>query len=383
MSARTSAGVLCALAVLTALFAPAAAQEASSWSSETVKTPKDRAGEGSVVRGEAKRKPSKTGAGETAPPSTTKFAPPVAPSANTLPSMPKRPPASSGTVTIAKSAGEDAAYEAFDQGRYLTALELARKAADANDPQAHTLIGRLYQEGLGVGVDPLLAAQWYRRGAELGDVEAMFAFGIMLAVGEGIQKDRPGAARLFDEAAQRGHVLANYNLGLLFLRGDGKPENPRRAVEHIRFAAENGVAAAQYDLATLYATGTGVEANAGHAADWMQKAADAGHADAELEFGVWLFQGRGVPPSQTRGTLYFKSAADKGNVVAQNRLARCYAFGAGTDVDLIAAAMWHSIAKRGGAEDKKLDEIVNAMPRADRAKAQQMADAWLEAKAVR
>src|SRR5262249_54958814 len=44
----------------------------------------------------------------------------------------------------AQPTGEDAAYEAFDQGKYLTALDLAQKAAEKGDPQAHTLVGRIY-----------------------------------------------------------------------------------------------------------------------------------------------------------------------------------------------------------------------------------------------
>ena len=39
---------------------------------------------------------------------------------------------------------DDSAYAAFDQGQYLTALKLAEEAARRDDPQAHTLIGRIY-----------------------------------------------------------------------------------------------------------------------------------------------------------------------------------------------------------------------------------------------
>ena len=52
---------------------------------------------------------------------------------------------------------EDAAYFAFDQGRYLTALDLAQKAAVKGDPQAHTLIGRIYEEGYAVPKDEAVA----------------------------------------------------------------------------------------------------------------------------------------------------------------------------------------------------------------------------------
>jgi uncharacterized protein len=274
--------------------------------------------------------------------------------------------------------GDNAAYEAFDQGQYLTALDLARKAAEKADPQAHTLIGRIYAEGYGVAKDEKLAAQWYARGAELGDTEAMFAYAIMLAEGRGVNKDRTAAAKMFEAAAQHGHVLANYNLALLFLKGDGKPENPYRAAQHLAYAAANGIAAAQYDLGTLYRLGVGVEPNAFEAAKWIGKAANAGYPDAEVEYAVILFRGHGVPPDEKRGAALFRSAAEKGIAVAQNRLARCYAYGAGVDSNLVEAAKWHLIAKAGGVADETLETVVAKLSKADRAKAQKAADEWRE-----
>lgn len=277
----------------------------------------------------------------------------------------------------AQSTGDDAAYEAFDQGKYLTALDLAQKAAEKGEPQAHTLVGRIYAEGVGVPQNLALAARWYQHAAELGDVEGAFAYGVMLAKGQGVQKDLEAAAHMFEAAAAHRHPLANYNLALLFLSGQGKPENPYRAFGHMLFAAEAGVAAAQYDLGNLYATGTGVESpNAFEAAKWIGKAAAAGHTDAQVEYAVLLFRGHGVPPDQKLGAQLFRAAAEKGVVSAQTRLARCYANGAGVDKDLVLAAKWHLIAKAGGGEDEPLDKLVAKLTKADRTKAEKAAEEW-------
>jgi uncharacterized protein len=310
------------------------------------------------------------------------YRPPVAASlrgqGDPVPKIPPAPVSGDNTSTVEKTveAGEDAAYEAFDRGRYLTALELAAKAAARNDPQAHTLIGRIYADGEGVPRNATLAAQWYARGAELGDAQAMFAYGLQLAEGQGVEKNINAAAEMFEAAAVRRHALANYNLALLFITGEGKPENPYRGFLHMRFAAEAGVIVAQYDLGTLFATGTGVPANAFEAAKWIGKAAAAGHAEAELDFGVLLFQGRGVPPDQKRGAQMFRSAAVQGLSIAQNRLAHCYQHGAGVELSLVEAATWHMIAKAGGVEDAGLDTLLAGLSKADRAKAQKAADAW-------
>lgn len=347
--------------LLAALTLPTiAVAETSSWSDRMVVAPKDK----SVPKDQAP-------AGVFAPvkPKTVRTAPAT------------RPPASSSESEHEKtSAGEieEAAYFAFDQGRYLTALDLAQKAARKGDPQAHTLIGRIYEEGYGVPMDTKGAAQWYAKGAELGDMEAIFALGVLSVEGRGMAKDDSAAARYFETAAAKGHALANYNLALLFLKGSGKPENPHRGFMHMRYAAEQGVVAAQYDLGTLYATGIGVDPNAFEAAKWIGKAANAGHTEATLEYAVLLFKGHGVPPDQKRGADLFRSAAEKGIAAAQNRLARCYAHGAGVAKSPKEAAKWHLIAKAGGVEDEQLDKLLAGLPRSDRLAAEKAASEWRE-----
>jgi TPR repeat protein len=142
------------------------------------------------------------------------------------------------------------------------------------------------------------------------------------------------------------------------------------------FAAESGVAAAQYDLGTLYATGTGVDPNAFEAAKWIGKAAAAGHTEAQVDYAVILFRGHGVPPDQKLGAQLFRAAAEKGLPVAQNRLARCYANGAGVETNLVEAAKWHLIAKAAGETDDNLDKVLAKLSKANRAKAQKAADEW-------
>jgi TPR repeat protein len=290
---------------------------------------------------------------------------------------PSAPPAKgSAHAKTAGPAGDDAPYEAFDQGQYLTALELGVKAAERGEPTAHTLVARIYAEGLGTSKNLPLAAQWYGRGAELGDPEAMFAYGLMLAEGEGVDKDRAEAARFLEAAAAKRHALANYNLALLFIAGDGKPQNPHRAFMHMRFAAEQGVTAAQYDLGTMYATGQGTDHNAFEAARWIAKAAERGHTEAQIDYALILFRGHGVPPDAKMGADYFRKAAEKGAATAQNRLARCFAHGAGVEKNLVEAAKWNLIARSGGIEDEVLDKMLASISRADRTKAQTAAEQW-------
>lgn len=374
------ARVIAVAFVIPMLGQPAAAQtDTSSWTSDKIVTPAERSGGTKLLKTAPFQAPGQvrlppTGKGGVV---TTRAPVPG------VPTLPSDVPVD-GTTISKTGAGADPAYEAFDLGRYKSALELAKAAAERNEPQAATLIGRIYQEGLGVGRDDVEAAQWYRRGAELGDTNAMFAFGVMLADGGAIKRDHQGAAQMFEKAASKGHVIANYDLALLFLTGEGKPENPRRAFAHMQYAANAGLANAQYDLATLYATGTGVDANAFEAAKWFKKAAEAGLADAQLDYGVILFQGKGTPPDQKEGAEMFRRAAEKGNIVAQNRLARCLAQGAGVPANPVAAIKWYLIAKsNGGIDDAELDRTAAKLSKADRLKAEQAAAQWRELVLVR
>ena len=104
------------------LAAPAAAQtDASSWTSDRVVAPAERAGGAKLLKTAPGLTPGLGGA-VTGPVFTTRA--PV-PKPGGVPQLPSSPPA--GDSTVAKTgAGADPAYEAFDLGRYLEALELAK-----------------------------------------------------------------------------------------------------------------------------------------------------------------------------------------------------------------------------------------------------------------
>lgn len=278
---------------------------------------------------------------------------------------------------------EDAAQLAFEKGEYLTALTLAAKrATETGDAAAATLVGRIYDEGLGVDRDEPAAMKWYARGAEFGDIEAAFALGVMKAEGRGGPKDFDMAAVMFERAAAREHALANYNLAQLFLSGRGKPENPHRAAQHLAFAAQKGIAAAQYDLATLYQQGHGVKPDAYESSRWLRRAAEQGMAEAEYDYAVLLLKGYGLNADMPRALDYLRSAANKGLAGAQNRLANVYAEGVTVMVDPVEAAKWRILARDGRIADEGMDKLMAKLSRADREKAEKLAQTWRDENAL-
>lgn len=360
---------------------PAALAETSSWTSRAIPQKPEAGTEATPRAGRVRRK------SETAPAAKQSARPSMA-----SPSGPARAPSQIGpppalAELLGKSttvvSGDNAAFEAFELGQYLTAKKLAEAAAEKGEPAAHTLLGKLYAEGLGVARDDALAARWYARGADLGDVEAAFSLGVMMAEGQTVKKDRTTAAELFEKAARKGHPYANYNLALLFLRGDGKPENPYRAVMHLRYAAEQGIAAAQFDLATLYLTGHGVKADAYEASRWLHRAAEQGFAAAELEYGVLLLRGGGLNADLPRAVGYLRSAASKGVAAAQNRLAHAYLAGMpGLPADPVEAQKWRILARDSGLTDDAFDKTLAKRPASERQRGEVAASEFREQQAM-
>ncbi len=69
----------------------------------------------------------------------------------------------------------------YDRGRWTDALQELRPVAEAGCSDARTMIGTLYQLGLGVEVDQDAARVWYELAASRGDALAAWNLGTMLS----------------------------------------------------------------------------------------------------------------------------------------------------------------------------------------------------------
>ena len=106
-------------------------------------------------------------------------------------------------------ASESPSYAAYFAGKYLTALELAKKEGEAGSKEAFTLMGEIYSGGHGVAQDYAKAADAYAQGADLGDPNSQFSLGILVAEGRGVRKDLRIAGDLFEHAADSGNAVAS------------------------------------------------------------------------------------------------------------------------------------------------------------------------------
>jgi uncharacterized protein len=151
-------------------------------------------------------------------------------------------PIQQAVVGVAQTLGlaretADAAYHAYQEGRYPAALRLARPLADQGDARAQSLLGLIYYHGQGVQKDFAAAATWFRKAADQDDATAQSHLGLMFFQGQGVLQDRTQAVEWFRRAANQGDAQAQYNLGLSYLEGGGEPVDNVRAHMWFNLAA--------------------------------------------------------------------------------------------------------------------------------------------------
>nr|WP_157188200.1 tetratricopeptide repeat protein [Nitratireductor pacificus] len=270
----------------------------------------------------------------------------------------------------------DAAYGAFQRGYYITAHNLALPRAENGNPAAQTLIAEIYARGLGMPRNAKKAAEWYAKAAEQGVPEAQFQYALMLIDGDFVSPDMDRAFKLMQTAADGGNRLAQFNLAQMIVDRQPGFESERRAVTYYERAAKAGLADAQYAMSQVYANGFGgKQVDEKEAEEWLKRAATQNFDTAQLDLGTWLVEGRGGTHDPKAGFGWLKRAADGGNVAAQNRLAKLYRAGVGTDANMIEAAAWYISARRAGLIDREMEgflagltpeEMKEAIQRANR-----------------
>ncbi|MBZ9884892.1 sel1 repeat family protein [Mesorhizobium sp. CA10] len=283
---------------------------------------------------------------------------------NTLPQPATMTPPSADAVNPDRFGAKqpDAAYGAFQRGLYKTAYNLAMERAKNGDPAAETLVAEILSRGLGVPLNPAEAAKWYALAAEQGVPEAQFQYALALLDGRYVKKDEKAAFALMQAAAEAGNRLAQFNFAQLLVQQDPGDHGLVKAAAYYERAAATGLADAQYALAQLYANGVGGKPHDdAQARLLLAQAARQNYDTAQIDLAAWMIEGRGGGRDLKSGFGWMKRAAEGGNVAAQNRLAKLYMGGIGTDPDLILAGAWYIVARRAGLIDPQMDDFLQGL----------------------
>lgn len=165
------------------------------------------------------------------------------------------------------------AWTAYNIGDYRKTLNLIQPLANAGDPRAQTILGRCYENGLGVQQDMAVAAQWFQLAAEQNYSEAQVLLAYCYEIGAGVPKNPQQVMNLMSRAAESGNAEAQFNLALNYSQGlYGAPKNEQESFRWANMAAKQGYAQAERFLGACYEFGFGVGADEALANEWYQKA---------------------------------------------------------------------------------------------------------------
>lgn len=165
------------------------------------------------------------------------------------------------------------AWTAYNIGNYKKTVSLITNMAANGNPKAQVMLGRCYENGLGVEQDLAVAAQWFQLAAEQNDSEAQTLLAYCYEVGAGVPKDPQQVMNLLTRAANLGNAEAQFSLALNYTQGtNGAPKNEDEAFRWAQASASQGYAQAERLLGALYQYGFGTPANPRLAEEWYAKA---------------------------------------------------------------------------------------------------------------
>lgn len=148
-------------------------------------------------------------------------------------------------------------------------LALLEPKAQAGDPEAQFLMGKLYSTGYDWPRDLEKAMDWYTKAAEQEHVRAQVYLGLAWEIGMGdISPDKERAFHWYQRAANHGNSQALAFLGRAYQRGIGTERDQEKSFGYFLQAAELGDGKAQYWTAKSLHRGKGTAQDAVSARAW-------------------------------------------------------------------------------------------------------------------
>ncbi len=92
-------------------------------------------------------------------------------------------------------------YVAYDRANFSTSLNIWLPKAETGDPEAQTYVGEIFEKGLGLQADPVVAASWYQKASDQGFSRARVNLGYLYESGIGVPQDLVKAMNYYRLAA--------------------------------------------------------------------------------------------------------------------------------------------------------------------------------------
>jgi TPR repeat protein len=271
--------------------------------------------------------------------------PPTASAAVPAAEVRSLPPAEAPLTPLAMSIrGEELAMKK----RYADANPLLTAACNGGQASSCTILGWLYQGGLGVSRDESQAVVLFRKACDGGSMRGCSDLGSMHEYGRGVGKDEDEAVELYRKACNGSDPSGCENLGNMYASGKGIGQDDGKAAEFFQKSCAAGLAPGCTSIAISYVNGKGVAKDSTQAIALFKKACDGGDFRGCFDLGSMYFDGMGVAKDLAQASVLIQKACEGGYAIACNNLGHLYQIGNGAPKDDAQALNWFKRSCDGG-----------------------------------
>ncbi len=169
----------------------------------------------------------------------------------------------------------------LNQALMHTSLPDLREAANADNPNAATLAGIVFEYGeTGLSQDYAAAIINYRTGCSGGNLRGCINLGYMYFDGQGVTQDYNEARRLYTKACKGENMFGCNSLGYMYQHARGMTQNDAEARRFYTQACNGENMHGCNNLAYMYKNAKGVSQNYGEAKRLYTKACEGGFQTA-------------------------------------------------------------------------------------------------------
>lgn len=192
------------------------------------------------------------------------------------------------------------------------------------------------------------------------DPVALNNLGLMYEFGIGIEPDILMAVQSFKAAASLDNPSAHYNLGRMYEKGLGVQQNPGMAAQEFLVAANLDYAPAQIRVARMMRDGRNFTQNYFNALEWFEKAAGQYNVDALYETGRMYEEGLGTTKNINKAGTFYQEAVKAGHIPSIMRMGKLKEIGVPSQEDLTEAYGWYQLAYLLAKDDETKNAAMDA-----------------------
>ncbi len=231
-------------------------------------------------------------------------------------------------------------------------INILLKLANAGSQEAQTILGRLYEKGDFVGINLLLAAEYYIRATILDSPRAAFLLWNLIRkkdfykiLNDAVQFDDPtakfvwyglkklgydnrltdsDAVNLLSDAARKKHIPAIIELGFNYYTGRYVKLDKEKGLALWNTAKIFGSTEAAVRLAVSEIYDSTNNSDLKETINILEKAEQEGSSLAQFTLAYCYETGRGIQRSIPNAVKYYREAAQRGNQFAYEQLKKLY-----------------------------------------------------------